>query len=60
MGKSVEQNVVIESRGRKMKVQFNFCPECQYFEACYRDNNDAPYYIGPECFDEGRELGYDV
>lgn len=59
--KPLEQNLTIINKGKKLKIQFNFCPECRYFEDCYDNNsNNVPNYISPECFDEGKSLGYDV
>ena len=44
----MKQNVVVEHQGRKIKVQFDHCPKCWYFDSCYKDGINGRF-MDPDC-----------
>lgn len=50
---AIKQNVEAIYKGKKIIVQFDFCPNYEYYLGCYNENGIA-HYISPECL-EGKE-----
>lgn len=53
-----KQNIIEEYFGKKIKLQFEFCPKCTYFKSCYEDDG-KPHYINPECLEDYYNGVYD-
>lgn len=49
--KLMEQNVIVDSKWGRIKVQFEHCPSCPHFESCY-DEGRGPNFITETCADE--------
>ncbi|AJQ26898.1 hypothetical protein [Pelosinus fermentans] len=45
---SIKQNVLINTNGRVIKVQFEHCQVCKYVNKCYEDGQ-GPRYIDQDC-----------
>ena len=41
------QNVKVIYQGKVIKVQFDYCPQCKYFDDCY--DGGYPRYIDSSC-----------
>ncbi len=52
-----KQNVPYTKDGVAIKLQFEFCPKCKYFDDCY--NPTGPHYLNQECIDDFYNGVYD-
>lgn len=43
----MKQNVKAIYQGKVIKVQFDYCPQCKYFDDCY--DGGYPHYIDSSC-----------
>jgi len=43
----MKQNVKVIYQGKVIKVQFDYCPQCKYFDDCY--DGGYPHYIDSSC-----------
>ncbi|MDF2984902.1 MAG: hypothetical protein K0R50_412 [Eubacterium sp.] len=43
----MEQNIEVMHKGNIIKVQFENCPQCNYFDECYE--NGFAHYLEPAC-----------
>ena len=50
----MKQNIMIETKDGRIKLQFEKCKTCDYHEFCYLDNgvyhNRVPNGLSEECF----------
>ena len=51
----MKQNIVINTVDGKVKIQFEHCERCKYFESCYKSDGEyhkgTPQFITQECVD---------
>jgi hypothetical protein len=57
----MKQNVIIDTKDGKVKIQFDFCTKCKHYDFCYLDSygdyhKSTPSGLSEECFDIGKEL----
>lgn len=48
--KNFKQNIIYNFKDNKIKIQFEFCPKCQYFKDCY--DGGFAHYLSPECIED--------
>lgn len=48
----MKQNVIVTKNGQPVKVQFEHCPQCEYYDDCYPfkfGRVEGPNYLDPDC-----------
>lgn len=48
--KEFKQNILYKLNGEKIKLQFDFCTKCKYFNGCYEGG--FPHYLNQECIED--------
>lgn len=53
----MKQNIIINTIDGKVKIQFEHCERCKYFEGCYKSDGEyhkgVPQFITQECVEGG-------
>jgi len=53
----MEQNIIIDTKDGKVRLQFEKCMTCKYHEFCYMEaghyHKGTPRGISEECLEEG-------